>query len=193
MRSLVLPSGKRVILSDTVGFVSDLPHELVAAFRATLEEVLEADVIVHVRDISHPDSEAQAKDVEEVLIDLGLADAVHGGLVEVLNKTDLLSEDDRRERVNQTGRKSDRIAVSAVTGDGVPTLLSLLDDQLSRNRELVEADISLSDGEGIAWLYRNGEVVQRSDDEQFAHMVVRLDPMNAERFRQRQDKEKGPR
>jgi GTP-binding protein HflX len=183
MRGLVLPSGRRVILSDTVGFVSDLPHELVAAFRATLEEVLEADIVVHVRDISHPDAEAQAADVEMVLKELGLSEIVDRGLVEVLNKIDRLSDSERQEVSNQTSRRTGCLAVSAVTGDGIPALLADIDRRLSLNRETLDLEIPLSDGAAIAWLYRHGEVVTRVDDEAVTRMTVRLDPVNAERFR----------
>ncbi|WP_173974317.1 GTPase HflX [Magnetospirillum sp. LM-5] len=185
MRGLVLPSGRRVILSDTVGFVSDLPHELVAAFRATLEEVLEADIVVHVRDISHPDTEAQAADVETVLKELGLAEVVDRGLVEVLNKIDCLPEAERLECRNQAERRPDCLALSALTGDGVDLLLAHLDSRLSHGQETIEAEVALADGAGIAWLYRHGDVTARIDDDHVARLTVRLDPANAERYRQR--------
>jgi GTP-binding protein HflX len=186
MRGLKLPSGRDVILSDTVGFVSDLPHELVAAFRATLEEVLEADVVVHVRDVAHPDTEAQAADVETVLKDLGLSEVVDRGLVEALNKIDLLAEGEREEVLNQASRRPLALPVSALTGDGVAALLDCLDERLSHGRETLDVQMSLSDGAGISWLYRHGEVVERRDDETTAHMRVRLDPVDAQRFHQRQ-------
>jgi GTP-binding protein HflX len=186
MRTLVLPSGRKIILSDTVGFVSDLPHELVAAFRATLEEVLEADVVVHVRDISHPDTEAQAADVETVLRELGLAEVVDRGLVEALNKIDLLDDARRAEVLNQAKRRPDALALSAVTGEGVPDLLAELDRRLGGNRELVDFSLSLADGASISWLYRHGEVVARRDDQSHAFLRVRLDPADIKRFQQRQ-------
>ncbi|MGE5546515.1 MAG: GTPase HflX [Solirubrobacterales bacterium] len=185
MRGLKLPSGRQIILSDTVGFVSDLPHELVAAFRATLEEVLEADVVVHVRDVSHPDSEAQAADVEGVLRDLGLGEMVDRGLVDALNKIDLLDAPRREEVVNQASRRTDAVAISAVTGDGVDALLACLDQRLSAGRQLVDVQLALADGANISWLYRHGEVVARRDDETTAYMRVRLDPADAHRFQQR--------
>ncbi|MEW5727645.1 MAG: GTPase HflX [Pseudomonadota bacterium] len=185
MRGLKLPSGRNVILSDTVGFVSDLPHELVAAFRATLEEVLEADVVVHVRDISHPDSEAQAADVESVLKDLGIGAMVDAGLVEALNKIDRLDEHGRELVLNQTARRPGTVAVSAVTGDGIDTLLACLEERLSAGRELVDAQVPLMDGATISWLYRQGEVVARRDDDSTAYMRVRLDPADAQRLQQR--------
>lgn len=186
MRGLNLPSGRQVILSDTVGFVSDLPHELVAAFRATLEEVLEADVVVHVRDVAHPDTEAQAADVEAVLKDLGLGEMVELGLIEALNKIDLLDQDARAEVLNHAERKPDSLPVSALTGDGVPELLVHLDSHLTKGRQEVDVHLPLSDGASISWLYRHGEVADRRDDDTTAHMRVRLDPIDAQRFQQRQ-------
>ncbi|MDO8606212.1 MAG: GTPase HflX [Phaeospirillum sp.] len=186
MRTLALPSGRKIILSDTVGFVSDLPHELVAAFRATLEEVLEADVVVHVRDISHPDTEAQAVDVETVLRELGLAEVVDRGLVEALNKIDLLDEGRRAEILNQAKRRPDTLALSALTGEGVGDLLAELDRRLGSGREVIDVSLSLADGASISWLYRHGEVVARRDDELHAFLRVRLDPADIKRFQQRQ-------
>ena len=192
MRTLVLPSGRKVILSDTVGFISDLPHELVAAFRATLEEVLEADIVVHVRDVSHPDSTAQAADVETVLRELGMAELVDRGLVEALNKIDLLDDHEREEVLNQARRRPDSVALSAVTGDGVDTLLADLDRRLGSGREMVDLSLPLSDGAAISWLYRHGEVVARRDDTAHAFMRVRLDPADIRRFQQRQAEGRGP-
>jgi GTP-binding protein HflX len=192
MRDLVLPSGRKVILSDTVGFISDLPHELVAAFRATLEEVLEADIVVHVRDVSHPDTEAQAADVETVLRELGLAEVVDRGLLEALNKIDLLDEPGRTEVLNQARRRDGVLALSAVTGEGVPELLAELDRRLGVGRETVDLSVALADGASIAWLYRHGEVVARRDDESQAFMRVRIDPADLRRFQQRGARGRGP-
>ena len=186
MRLLHMPSGRPVILSDTVGFVSDLPHELVAAFRATLEEVLEADLIVHVRDIAHPDSAEQCTDVETVLRDLGLAEAVDRGLLEAWNKIDLLDAQGIEEILNQARREKQVITVSAVTGEGIGVLLNRLDDILAAERLVRSYDVPLGDGAALAWLYQHGDVVTRNDDEEFAHLVVRLDPSDAGRFEQRQ-------
>lgn len=187
MRGMTLPSGHPVILSDTVGFVSDLPHELVAAFRATLEEVLEADVIVHVRDIAHPDTEAQRADVETVLRELGIGETVDQGLIEALNKIDLLSGEGAESLANRTDRNPRAVSLSAVTGAGQGDLLALLDKTLAAGRRLVAVDIPLDDGAAIAWLYRHGEVVSREDDETAAHMTVRLDPADAARFEARNE------
>jgi GTP-binding protein HflX len=174
-----------VILSDTVGFVSDLPHELVAAFRATLEEVLEADLIIHVRDIAHPDSEEQCADVESVLRDLGLAETVDRGLLEAWNKIDLLDASRIEEILNQSRREKQVITLSAVTGEGTGVLLNRLDEILAAERLVRSYDVPHEDGAALAWLYQHGDVVTRTDDETFAHMVVRLDPIDAGRFEQR--------
>jgi len=184
MRGLKLPSGRQIILSDTVGFISDLPHELVAAFRATLEEVLEADVVVHVRDMAHPDTEAQASDVELVLKELGLGDMVDRGLVEALNKIDLLPEGGREGVVNQAARKPTALPISALTGAGVDAFLACIDEKLSENRLIIDVSFDLGDGAAIAWMYRNGEVLERSDDDTQTHLKVRLDPANIQRYQQ---------
>ncbi len=137
MRRLELPSGRQAILSDTVGFISDLPTHLVAAFRATLEEVTEADLVIHVRDVHHPDSEAQRIDVFGVLAELGLGELVENGLIEAMNKVDLLEPGARRSLDNRHLRNSQGVAVSAVTGEGCDALLHLIDRRLedeARNR-----------------------------------------------------------
>jgi GTP-binding protein HflX len=185
MRELRLPSGRQIILSDTVGFVSDLPHELVAAFRATLEEVLEADLLLHVRDVSHPDTEAQRDDVETVLRELGVGDDVDRGLVEVLNKIDLLPAAQRDVLLNQAQRAALQAPVSAVTGEGIDALLALIDARLGAGRQVVEVAVPHADGAALAWLYRHGEVVERRDDEEAAHLTVRLDAADAARFAHR--------
>jgi GTPase len=185
MRRLPLPSGRHAILSDTVGFVSDLPTHLVAAFRATLEEVTEADLVVHVRDAHHPDSEAQRDDVQGVLGDLGLGEAVEHGLVEALNKIDLLDPERRAVLANQALRNRDAVPISAATGEGCDVLADLLDRRLDGDRALVHLDVPVSDGAALAWLYRHGEVVSRRDDEREAHLSVRLSPADLGRFRSR--------
>lgn len=186
MRTLTLPSGRPAILSDTVGFISDLPHELVAAFRATLEEVLEADVVVHVRDISHPDSAAQATDVETVLRELGVGELVDDGLLEALNKIDRLDPAGREELLNQSRRHPNQIPLSAVSGEGLPALLAEIDQRLGQGRAVLDVALPLSDGATIAWLYRHGEVVARRDDETQAYLRVKLDPADLHRFQRRQ-------
>ncbi|MCC7166882.1 MAG: GTPase HflX, partial [Rhodospirillales bacterium] len=165
MRGLDLPSGRTVILSDTVGFVSDLPHELVAAFRATLEEVLEADLILHVRDIAHPDSESQKTDVETVLRELGLETAVEQGLLEVWNKIDLLAEGDRDRLLESLPRQSGGVAVSALAGTGLDDLKRRIDAVLAASRHQASLDVPIGDGAALAWLYAHGEVLDRCDDD----------------------------
>jgi GTP-binding protein HflX len=187
MRSLRLPSGRKAILSDTVGFISDLPTHLVAAFRATLEEVLEADLIVHVRDIAHPDSEAQAADVMAVLADLGV-DPVRGTarMIEALNKIDLLDHEARQRIATLAARHQDTVSLSAVTGDGCDALTARIDALLSEEHRAVTIDLPLSDGAGIAWLYRHGEVLERHDDGETAHLVINLGQEDLARFAARQ-------
>ena len=185
MRGIEMPSGRTVILSDTVGFVSDLPTDLIAAFRATLEEVVEADIIVHVRDVSHPDTVAQAGDVEAVLDDLGLNDNGSRPIFEALNKIDLLDEAERAIQLNQTERRNDAVVISALTGEGCPALLAVLDASLNSARRVVVIAVDVTDGAAIAWLYRHGEVLSRSDDEQKAHIQVSLDAADLARFERR--------
>lgn len=185
MRTLVLPSGKHIILSDTVGFISDLPHELVESFHATLEEVLEAEVVVHVRDISHEDTEPQAVDVAEVLKELGLGEEqLQDRLIEVRNKADLLSLDDHETQVNQVKRaETPMVLTSAVTGEGIEDFLVRLEDRLSQGFETIEADLQPADGKNMAWLYAHGDVLNRVDDEDgTVHLTVKLDNANAQRF-----------
>lgn len=171
MRGVTLPSKRKVILSDTVGFISDLPTQLVAAFRATLEEVLEADVLLHVRDISHPDSDAQKEDVLAVLSELGVAPEAQDTMIEVWNKIDLMPET-QRLLVAERPTGASEVPVSAITGEGMDHLLSRLDEALSRN--FVEATllIEAGDGAGLAWAYAHGDVASRYDLEDGS---VRLD------------------
>ncbi len=183
MRKLDLPSGRIAILSDTVGFVSDLPTSLVAAFRATLEEVTAADLIVHVRDVHHPETEAQRDDVHAVLTELGLGEIVEQGLVEALNKIDLLSEDGKAALFNQARRNDEAVPVSAVTGEGCEALLELVERRLNVDRSSVKLDVPLKDGAAIAWLYQHGEIIEREDDDENAHVEVRLTKADLGRFK----------
>ena len=187
MRGLSLPSGRRAILSDTVGFVSDLPHELVTAFHATLEEVYEADVIVHVRDVSHPDTEAQKADVLSVLRGMGMEETAAGNMIEVLNKTDLLDADARAVLVNQATRaNNDVIALSAVTGEGCADLLGRIDERLRAGMDMIEVDIAPGDGGLISWLYTHGEVMERRDGAEAVHLKVLMSPRDVARFNRKQ-------
>jgi GTP-binding protein HflX len=178
MRGVTLPSRRKIILSDTVGFISDLPTQLVAAFRATLEEVIEADVLLHVRDISHPDTEAQKKDVNAVLTELGVALEAQESMIEVWNKVDLLSEEDRTMLAGRS-TAAKQSAVSAITGEGIDALLDRIDRALSRN--FVDAMLSLdaTDGAGLAWAYANGDVIRRQDAEDGSVSLELSLPMRA--------------
>ena len=180
MRGLRLPSGRRVILSDTVGFISQLPHELVEAFRATLEEVSEADVILHVRDAAHPETIAQRGDVIKVLDDM-VADGTldpswPDRTIEVLNKADLLGG------VAGIPLRDGAVAVSAITGEGLEALKAAIDTRIALGMEVADYDIPPQDGARMAWLYQHGEVVQRHDDDAAVHMKVRLLPADRARF-----------
>ncbi len=183
MRGLVLPGGRRVILSDTVGFVSDLPTHLVAAFRATLEEVLEADLILHVRDVAHEDSDAQANDVRAVLRQLGISEADDERVIEVYNKIDLLDGETRCRVGNLAARNGPVAMVSAVTGEGADALLTLIEDRVNANRQVVDLTVDLTDGAALAWLYRHGDVLSREDCGAAARLKVGLDPEDVGRFR----------
>ena len=186
MRAIALPSGRTAILSDTVGFISDLPTDLIAAFRATLEEVLEADLILHVRDAAHADAQAQKADVEVVLATLGLSERAEGALIEVLNKLDLLVDGARTAVLNQAARSNRRVvAVSARTGEGCEGLIEAIDERLGEAGDLYELSVALVDGRSIAWLYDHGEVVSRRDDDGFAHLRVRLGVAERARFAHR--------
>ncbi len=186
MRRLDLPSGRKAILSDTVGFISDLPTHLVAAFRATLEEVTEADLILHVRDAHHPDSAAQRADVLSVLAELGLGERLENGLIEVMNKIDLLDPAARASLANQALRNDERVEVSAATGEGCAALMQRIDRRLDRADRLVRLEVPLADGQTLAWIYRHGEVLGRHDDEHAAHLAVRLSEADLGRLRRRQ-------
>lgn len=187
MRQIDLGQGRRVILSDTVGFISDLPTHLVAAFRATLEEVSSADIILHVRDISHPDTEAQRADVVAVLADLEIDAASDPRMVEVLNKVDLLDQPARAAALNGADRHEAEVAVSALTGEGVDALMDLVREKLAAHRATVRLKVRLSDGKAIAWLHDRGEILDRRDDDRFAHLRVRLDQADVARFEQVRD------
>ena len=186
MRRLILPSGRTVILSDTVGFISDLPTHLVAAFRATLEEVTEADIVVHVRDTNHPDSEPQRRDVLGVLAELGLGASIESGLIEVMNKIDLVDLTTRKSLENLLMRNSHSVALSAITGEGCEAFLALVDRRLASEGRAVRLDIPLTDGKTLAWVYRHGEVLGRRDDGEAAHLSVRLSEADIARLRHQQ-------
>lgn len=183
MRALKLPSGRTVILSDTVGFISDLPHELVEAFRATLEEVAEADIILHVRDAAHPESAAQRADVIAVLDGMvqggTLDEAWPERTIEVLNKADLL---DDAALTGLAGLGERALLVSALTGAGLDRLRSALDARLSAGLPVHRIALAPAEGAALAWLYAHGEVLDRRDGEDAIHLAVRLSPEDRARF-----------
>jgi GTP-binding protein HflX len=177
-------SHRHVILSDTVGFISDLPTHLVAAFRATLEEVMSADLILHVRDIAHPDSEAQRRDVIAVLKTLGIDTGEDGPILEVLNKIDLLPPDDRAALAAEA-RRTGGVPVSAHTGEGEEDLALAMAERLSAGHVTLDLCVDLTDGRTLAWLHARGDVLERHDDEAHAHLRVRLDPIDRARLEAR--------
>jgi GTPase len=194
LRAVDLPHGARIILSDTVGFISDLPTMLIAAFRATLEEVIEADVILHVRDVSHGDAEAQLADVEKILRELGIEPRSDGSgkplLIEVWNKIDRLDADARARLENlaeRCGAERAPVLVSAATGQGLATLAGAIEGRLAAGRVLIELVLDAADGAGLSWLHRHTEVIRKSVDEQSGRiaMTVRADPGRAAGVRER--------
>ncbi len=156
MRGVTLPSGKKVILSDTVGFISDLPTQLVAAFRATLEEVLEADLILHVRDIAHPDSQEQSDDVLRIMADLGVEEETPQ--IEIWNKVDLLDEARREALQVKADREDDVFTLSAITGQGGETLMDAVSEALTEPRHTVDLTLTFAEGRARAWLFEQGVV-----------------------------------
>ncbi|KJZ20131.1 GTPase HflX [Loktanella sp. S4079] len=180
MRKIVLPTGDEVILSDTVGFISDLPTELVAAFRATLEEVLDADLIVHVRDISHEQTEEQAQDVMAILQSLGVAE--EAPLIEVWNKIDQLSDEDHDAMITQAGRTDDLFAVSAVTGEGMEPLLAAIPNKLKDPRSEAQVTLSFAEGRRRAWLFDAGIVTQEVQTDTGYTISVFWTELQKERF-----------
>ena len=189
LRAVKLPHGAQIILSDTVGFISDLPTMLVSAFRATLEEVIEADVILHVRDVSHEDSEAQSVDVERILTDLGIKPEDHTRMIEVWNKADLLSEERRAGllQATQARQPDERPAlVSAITGEGIDDLLASIERRVAAGRTMLEVVVPAEDGAGLAWLYENGEVLHRKAGRTGKVTVqIRVGPERVERILRR--------
>jgi len=198
MRQIELPSGRTAILSDTVGFISDLPTDLVAAFRATLEEVTAADVIVHVRDCADPDTDAQQQDVEAILENLldGVERLGDDGVpkkppaqLEVLNKIDLIDASERAFLADRARHSDDVLMLSAETGEGCDAFLARIDDILAADESVETFDVSFSDGAALAWLYEKGEVIERDDTGANARITVRLAPRDIARFRRRLDQD----
>ncbi|MGH6818588.1 MAG: GTPase HflX, partial [Methylovirgula sp.] len=165
LRALILRRGAEIILSDTVGFISDLPTMLVAAFKATLEEVIEADLILHVRDVAHPDSEAQREDVGRVLAELGIDAERPGRVLEIWNKIDLVEPEKKPALRNAAQRqpvKARPIAISALTGQGIDELVVRLEARLAAEHIVLDLHVDPGDGAGHSWLYEHTEVLSRS-------------------------------
>ena len=188
LRGLRLPHGAKAMLSDTVGFISDLPTMLVSAFRATLEEVMEADVILHVRDISHSDTQAQSSDVEAILHDLGI-EPQDPRIIEVWNKVDLLDPGEHERLLNAAERRPAEqrpMVVSAVTGDGLDRLLGRIELLLSQNSVHLHVRLPPEDGEGLHWLYENAEILERRTAEDGStHLMLRVSPEKLDRLKRR--------
>src|SRR3546814_68851 len=181
MRQIALPGIDKAILSDTVGFVSDLPTQLIAAFRATLEEVLAADLIVHVRDMSHPDSEAQRADVLTVLDELGLGEGT-APLIEAWNKADMLAPEQVRYVQETSVRRDDVVLISALTGAGVSDLQRMMSDKLTTQSRVRSIDWPAEDGAALAWLHANGEVLDSQAEGERLHVRVRMSDADHARF-----------
>lgn len=182
MREFPLPGFDKAILSDTVGFVSNLPTQLVAAFRATLEEVSSADLILHVRDIAHPDTDAQKADVEQVLASLGLEEEGSPPRLEVWNKVDLLQESDREALLNEAARRDDVVTISALDGTGVDALVNDIAGKLSGRSIVHHVRLPAADGSRLAWLHNKGEVLDSRMEGETITLDVRLSPENWTRF-----------
>ena len=182
MRDVRIPGFEKAILSDTVGFVSELPTQLVAAFRATLEEVASADLIIHVRDIAHPDSDAQAADVGIVLGSLGLDEPGSPPRLEAWNKLDLLNGPDREATLNEAARRDDVVTLSALTGEGVERLREEIGERLQEGAMVHRLKLSASDGSRIAWLHARGDVLDQRSEGETMHLAVKLSADNWARF-----------
>lgn len=183
MRKIKLPNGKEVILSDTVGFISDLPHELVMAFRATLEEVLNAQIILHVRDIANPDNDSQCADVLEVLAGLGLEEIKSSEqYIEVFNKADLLTEEDFKHFENATLKQNNKVLTSALSGYGCKRLLNLIGEKLSAQNTQIKVILPAENGKLQAWLYQNTEVLNCEQGEDNVTLFVKISEKNLARL-----------
>jgi GTPase len=181
MRGVALPSGRKIILSDTVGFISDLPTQLVAAFRATLEEVLSADLILHVRDIAHPETAEQAADVADILASLGVNKATP--MIEVWNKLDLVDPVTREALMVQSEARADVIAVSALTGEGIDRLLDGVSATLQEEKSEREVILSFAEGRKQAWLHAQGVVEDEQQTDEGWKIIVRWTSRQEKRFR----------
>jgi GTP-binding protein HflX len=185
MRQIDLPGGGKTILSDTVGFVSDLPTQLVAAFRATLEEVISADLIVHVRDMAHLDRDEQAADVEGVLNDIGARGEGCAPMIEIWNKADLLDAEQAEQLQAEAARRDDVAIISALSGEGLKDAAALMARHLGRLHRLRDIRLAMSDGASRAWLHSHGEVEQEESDGDALILSVRLSDADFDRFEAR--------
>ena len=182
MRNVKIPGFDKAILSDTVGFVSDLPTELIAAFRATLEEVASADLLIHVRDMAHPDRDAQAEDVEDVLSSLGISEGEGPARLEAWNKVDLLDEQERQALLSEAERREDVVPISAINGWGVDHLRDQLAQSLQQGSQVHQIRLNPTEGGRLAWLHSRGEVIDQRVDGEALELSVRLSVENWARF-----------
>jgi GTP-binding protein HflX len=207
MRGMKLPNGREVILSDTVGFISDLPTHLIESFRATLEEVQQADVILHIRDVSHPDTRNQRDAVMDILADLGIG-SDDNRLIEVQNKIDVLPEAERKYLADYAARITEEashvipidglrqeahggiVGVSALTGEGISSLLTLIEKRLSLRSHSYDIILALSDGAALSWLHAHGKIINRRDTKSKMHLQVELDAADHGRFESKFGKHK---
>ncbi len=190
MRRLCLPSGRQIILSDTVGFISEIPTDLIAAFRATLEEVISADLILHVRDIASEDSQAQAADVLATIKQLKGDLDTEDEIIEVWNKIDLLGEEERGP-ILAAGKRQQAVMISAASGEGIDGLLEAIEAYLNRDRQIVKLTLDPGEGRLLAWLYEHGDVLERVDEESACRLTVSLDPQERGRLDRLLDRELG--
>jgi GTP-binding protein HflX len=183
LRQISLPGIGKAIMSDTVGFVSELPTQLVAAFKATLEEVVSADLLVHVRDVAHPDTQAQRADVEAVLSEIGVP--VETPQLEIWNKLDLLDDQAREDALAEAARRDDVVALSALTGEGMDVLIRTLSEKLTQGHQRYSLTLDPADGAAAAWLHQHGEVLHQSAQDDKATYEVRMSPKDFDRFNER--------
>ena len=186
MRGMKLPDGREIILSDTVGFISDLPTHLIEAFRATLEEVLLADAILHVRDISHPSTKSQRDAVLEILASLGIS-ADDERIIEVQNKIDIVEGKKGKSLAGSltgsgTGARGGKVSISALTGEGIPALIKLIEKHISSRRTAYDIKVPLTDGAAMSWLHAHGKIVKRRDTKTTANLKVELDSADYGRY-----------
>ena len=183
MRKISLNGGREIILSDTVGFISDLPHELVMAFRATLEEVLNADIILHIRDVSNPDSQAQCADVLDVLVHLGLKEIKNAeNYIEVFNKADLLPPEDLSRWQTKTANSGNKVLTSAISGEGCGRLLELIRQKLALGQKKCRISLPAEDGQLQAWLHQNSDILKLENKEDKNIYTICISPENLARF-----------